>query len=53
MLPLPLLLVVLLLMLLMLLQVVKTWMSKMNLTMAELKERPGLVAAVVAYHGAQ
>jgi hypothetical protein len=28
-------------------------MGKMNLTMAELKERPGLVAAVVAYHGAR
>jgi hypothetical protein len=33
-------------------QAVRTWLGKMNLTMAELKERPGLVAAVVAYHGA-
>ncbi|WIA33250.1 hypothetical protein OEZ86_006392 [Tetradesmus obliquus] len=31
-------------------EALKTWMGKMNLTMAELKERPGLVAAVVAYH---
>jgi hypothetical protein len=38
--------------LLLLLQAVRTWMGKMNLTMAELQERPGLVAAVVAYHGA-